>query len=104
MWKEFLDKSNLENHIIKEHGKVQDFNCDKSEFIAVSDVELQSHRKTAYYFFMYYCGACNFDTTNMGVLKKHKQTKHGRIIAETLKYKIAPRAKCDPNDKFHTSE
>ena len=101
---QFLDKSNLENHIIKEHGKVQDFNCDKSEFIAVSDVELESHRKTAYYFFMYYCGACNFDTTKMEILKKHKQTKHERIITETLRYKVAPLPKCNLNNMSHTSE
>ena len=102
--KEYQVKSMLEEHIKNEHMKVEDYSCDKCEYTGISSNDLESHRTSIHCFFMYYCGACNFDTTNIDVLKQHKQLKHWRKITETLKTKVLPLAKCDPNDPSHTSE
>ena len=55
-------------------------------------------------FFIYYCGACDYETSNKYVLKKHKRNSHGDMITETKKEKVNPPPKCNPNDILHTSE
>ena len=85
---EFSAKCELEDHIQKEHTRVNDFACDKCEYTGTSVNDLDNHRKTIHFFFIYNCGACNFETTNTVVLRKHKINNHRDMIIETRKAKL----------------
>jgi DNA-directed RNA polymerase subunit M/transcription elongation factor TFIIS len=101
---EFQTKTELADHIKKEHTIVDDFKCDKCDFTGSSLENLDKHRRSVHFFFIYYCGACNFETTNIEVFKKHKRNNHGGTITETRKSKVIPPPKCNPKDVSHSSE
>ena len=101
---EFSAKKDLEDHAKKEHTKAEDFSCEKCDFAGLSIENLENHRKTNHFMFVYYCGECNYETTNIGVLKDHKRNKHGRGISETKKVKVNPLPKCNPENVLHSSE
>ena len=102
--KEFLVKSQLEEHMQQEHRKEKDFKCDKCEYTGTTSDGLENHRKSVHYYFLYQCGACSFETSNINVLKQHKQWKHERMITETFKSKVTPPPKCDLNNISHNSK
>ena len=100
---EFEVKSELENHIQSKHTRMDEFTCDKCDYKGVSSVELEHHRKSIHSYFIYFCGACKFETTNTEVLKRHRLMNHGNLLVETKKEKLAPPPRCNPKNVLHRS-
>ena len=101
---ECMTKEELQDHIKNEHTLKDDFTCDKCQYVGTSIVDLEHHRKSTHYYFLYLCGACEFETMNKDSLRNHKQNNHGTSIIQTKREKVTPPPRCNPKDVNHSSQ
>ena len=102
---EYKSKVELEAHVKNCHTQEQiDHRCDKCEYVGDSMVQLRQHRQSEHFHFRYFCCACDYETLNKEILKKHKLEKHEDQLTPTRKEKVLPPPKCNLNDPSHSSE
>ena len=101
---EYKSKIELEVHTRSNHSQDVDLKCDKCEYEGETIADLKIHRQSAHYHFKYFCCACDYETLNKDVLKKHKIEKHRNPLLETRKEKQFPPPKCDLTDPSHNTE